>query len=169
MHSLYLHKKKDPTGLIEYIYRFDEHTYSPANQILTRLFRQMIIAAEESLVDLEVEYIDAHMAKMLGVRRSQEVLELLGAKRGQIRENKKGDFVLSRIFRVPLTKDALLYFKRIQDLEELNAYRMFAGDRVKIEVYFAKTMKAYFTAEEEAKFIDLLKEERLSTKVLDNK
>lgn len=166
MHTLYLHKKKDPFGLIEYIYRFDEHTYSPANQILTRLFRQMIIAAEQSLEELEVEYIDAHLAKMLGLHRSLEVLELLGAKRGTMRENKKGDFVLSRTFRVPLTKEALDYFKRIQDLEELNAYRMFDGDNVKVEVYFAKTMKAHFTDEEEKKFIDLLQEERIPIKVL---
>lgn len=167
MHTLYLHKKKDQSGFIEYIYKFDEHTYSPANQILTRLFRQMIIAVEESLEELEVEYIDTHMAKMLGLRRSQEVLELLGAKRGHIRENKKGDIVLSRIFRVPLTQEALLYLKRIQDLEELNAYRMFSGDRVKVEVYFAKTMKAHFSDEEEVKFIELLREERLPIKVLE--
>ncbi len=166
MHNLYLHKKNDLSSSVEYTYRFDEHTYSPANQILTRLFRQMILAVEENLEELEVEYIDAHMAKMLGLRRSQEVLELLGAKRGQVQENKKGNFVLSRTFRVPLTKDALLYFKRIQDLEELNAYRMFAGYQVKVEVYFAKTIKAYLSHEEEAKFMELLREERIPIKVL---
>lgn len=166
MHHLYLIKNEKNQALSEYIYRFDDHTLSPANQVLTRLFRQMILAVEEELTALEAEYIDHQMVQLVGLKRAQEILSLLGATKDTIKENRKGDVVLSRSFRSQLSPSALHYFKRIQDLEELSAYRLYANDTLKVEVYFGKEMKAQFTPEEEAKFLKLIKEERIPIKVL---
>lgn len=166
MHHLYLIKSKINATTVQYSYRFEDHTLSPANQVLTRLFRQMILAVEDQLTTLEVEYIDHQMVKLVGSKRAQEILSLLGASKDNIKENKKGDVVLSRSFTAPLTMQALHYFKRIQDLEELSAYRLSSGSNVKIEVYFANEMKGWFTNEEEEKFLAFIAEERIPIKVI---
>jgi len=168
VHHLYLIKSKTHDHTSQYTYRFDDHTLSTANQVLTRLFRQMLLAVEDGLTTLEVEYMDHHMVKLVGSRRAQEILSLLGASKDNIEENKKGDVVLSRTFRSNLTPEALHYFKRIQDLEELNAYRLIANNTVKVEVYFVKEMKAWFTVEEEERFLGLIEEDRIPIKIIED-
>ncbi|RKD25509.1 hypothetical protein BEP19_00760 [Ammoniphilus oxalaticus] len=165
-HHLYLLKNEASDTLTTYTYRFDDHTFSPANQVLTRLFRQMILAVESELTLLEAEYIDHQMVQLVGLKRAQEILALLGANKQNIVENKKENIVLSRSFRVPLTAEALHYFKRIQDLEELSAYRLCSDQTVKVEVYFAKEMKASFTGQEEERFLQLIADESLPIRVL---
>lgn len=166
MHHLYLMKNKQNEQLTQYTYRFDDQPLSPANQALTRLFRMMILAVEDELTTLEVEYIDHQMLKLVSSKRAQEILSLLGATKDNMIENKKGDVVLSRMFSSPLTPEALHYFKRIQDLEELSAYRLLANSIKKVEVYFAKEMKGWFTPREEEKFLSLMEEERIPIKVI---
>lgn len=167
MHHLYLHKKSfENHQRVQYMYLFADHGLSPANQILTRLFRQMILAVEDRLTAIEVEYIDVFLAKNLGAERSKQLLQLLGATKENIRENKKGDVVLSRRFRAPVTPEALHYFKRIQDLEELSAYALFADQEKKVEVYFAKHMSVTLNPTEEERFLQLLDEDRIRYKTV---
>lgn len=166
MHHLYLIKTRKSQNVTEYLYRFDDHTLSPANQVLTRLFRQMILAVEDELTSLEAEYIDHQMVQLVGLKRAQEILLLLGANKSNMVENRKGNVVLSRTFKSALTTERLHYFKRIQDLEELSAYRLYTQDSLKVEVYFAKEMKAQFTPEEEKRFIQLIEEDRIPVKII---
>lgn len=166
MHHLYLRRQKQDDQRVQYTYQFDDHGLSPANQILTRLFRQMILAVEESLTSIEVEYVDVFLAKQLGPQRAKQLLSLLGAKKENIVENKKGEVVLSRIFQAPLTEEALHYFKRIQDLEELSAYALCSVEEKKVEVYFAKFMRVNVNPMEEERFFQLLDEDRIRYKVV---
>ncbi|MEW9672825.1 hypothetical protein [Ammoniphilus sp. 3BR4] len=167
MHHLYLRKKSQAEQQrVQYTYLFDDHGLSPANQILTRLYRQMILAVEESLTAVEVEYVDIFLAKNLGAERAKQLLQLLGATKENIRENKKGEVVLSRSFRAPLTPEALHYFKRMQDLEELSAYALYSDQEKKVEVYFAKHMTVMLNPAEEDRFFKLLEEDRIRYKTV---
>ncbi len=165
MHHLYLRRKQDESK-IEFEFLFEDHTLSPANQIVTRLFRQMLLTVESELTTLEVEYVDVLLAKQLGIQRSTELLQRLGATKDNIRENRKGNVILSRSFRAHITEQALHYFKRIQDLEELSAYSFWALGEKKVEVYFARRISAFFTSLEEAKFLQLLEEDRIRYKIV---
>ncbi|WP_134698551.1 hypothetical protein [Ammoniphilus sp. YIM 78166] len=165
MHHLYLRRKQNES-IIEIEFLFEDHTLSPANQIVTRLFRQMLLAVESKLTTLEVEYVDVLLAKQMGIGRSTELLQRLGATKDNIRENRKENVVLSRSFRAPLSGEALQYFKRIQDLEELSAFSFWALEEKKVEVYFARRISAFFTSLEEAKFLQLLEEDRIRYKIV---
>jgi|GEM_PF-5618948 len=165
VHNLFLRRKEIDQNTLQYTYIFQDQPLSPANQIITRLFRQMILAVEESLDGLEVEYVDAFMAKQMGARRAAELLTLLGANSKNITDNKRGEFVLSRTFRTNLREEALVYFKQIKDLEDLSAYRLLSGDTVKVEVYFAKTMSVWVNQKEEEKLLALLEDDRIPYKV----
>ncbi|HJV46955.1 MAG TPA: hypothetical protein VJ824_14650 [Bacillota bacterium] len=165
MNHLLLKKNVISEQLVKYDYIFAEHGFSPAHQILTRLFREMILAVQESLDQLEVEYVDHRMAKELGIKKAQQILNQLGATKDNIIENKHGDVVLSRSFSAPLSSEALDYFKALQDLEELAAYRLLSGQQVKVEVFFVKTMSVYLNPEEEQHFFERLDEVRMIYKV----
>ncbi|MBP1932846.1 hypothetical protein [Ammoniphilus resinae] len=167
VHHLFLRRKEIDQNRINYTYIFQDQPLSPANQIVTRLFRQMILAVEESLDGLEVEYVDAFMAKQMGARRAAELLTLLGANSENITENKRGEVVLSRTFYTNLREEALTYFKQIKDLEDLSAYRFFSGNTMKVEVYFVKTMSIWVNPKEEEKLLALLEEDRIPYKVFE--
>lgn len=166
MHHLFLRKKDLSETITSYTYVFGDQGFSPANQIMTRLFREMLLSVEDGLDELEVEYVDIKMAKEMGLTKAKSILGLLGATPENIRMNKREDVVLSRSFRTAISPGALDYFKQLKDLEELSAYRLFSCGQVKLEVYFAKTMSAFVNADEEKSLFQRLQAERLRYKII---
>jgi hypothetical protein len=150
----YTHDAEDE---IIYEYNFYDNKFAPGNLVVRKIFMAMLNASRHLLTHLEVEYNDAMLVEKMG-KRAAELLRFLGANKENVRENKSGEVVVSRVFRAELTEERFAYFYHLTDLSQLAHYRLLQGDNERIVFYFNQYLKLCIPKAEEHLFLAQLKE-----------
>jgi hypothetical protein len=150
-------------GEIIYEYNFYDNKFAPSNLVVRKIFMAMLNATKHRLTHLEVEYNDNMLADKLG-KRAAELLRFLGANRDNVRENKSGEAVVSRIFRAELTEERFDYFYHLTDLSLLSHYKLLEQEQERIVFYFNQYLTLTIPTQEEQLFLDQLKELQVPNK-----
>ncbi|UFJ41575.1 hypothetical protein LOK74_03315 [Brevibacillus humidisoli] len=159
----YRHQRGDEVVLE---YNFYDHQFAPTNLVVRKLFMAMLDAARNRLTNLEIEYNDHMLAEKLG-RRAVEVLQLLGASRETMRENKSEDGVTySRTFTAALTEERFQYFYQLQDIAQFPCYRLLEGGRQRVVFYFNQYLSLHLPEKELPQFFQRLQEVQVPFQII---
>ncbi|MBN6186079.1 hypothetical protein JQN58_03635 [Aneurinibacillus sp. BA2021] len=170
MQYLYLHRLEQPEkDKVSYVYQFDAHGLSPSNLVLRNLFSCMLKTVEQELTDIEIEYNDIEMAKLVGMEAAVAFLTAMGAREVEQKEYRQNGVLLSRTFTAVLTPERLAFFFNLRDLDIAYRLRFMSDGEERIHMYFAKTLSCTFSTEDEAAFTALLAAQHVPHKVLEGK
>lgn len=168
MQYLYLHRVEHQRR-VEYIYRFDDHRLSPNNLVIRKLFYTMLTMWQDKVTEVEIEYSDVEMVKIVGMEKAIAFLEVMGARNAAQQEYRRDGVLLSRTFTAKVTPERLGAFFQLQDLDAVYRLRFLANGEECIHLYFAETLRCWLSLDEEKAFLTLLSENRVPHKVLATK
>lgn len=170
MQYLYLHRiEREENQAVEYVYQFDAHGLSPSNLVLRNLFFCMLDSVKTDLTEVEIEYNDAEMVKLVGMETAVSFLTVMGAREAKQIEYKQDGIVLSRTFTAKLTPSRLAYFFSLRDLDIVYRLRFMSGHKERVHMYFAKTLSCVLLQENETAFLACLSAQHVPHKVLEGK
>lgn len=152
-------------GDIVFEYNFYDNTFAPSNLVVRKVFMAMLASIHFRLTHLEVEYNDSMIADKLG-KRAGEILRLLGATSDNLKEEKSGDVVVSRMFRAELTPERYGYFYHLLDISELPHYKLLENEKERIVFYFNQYVKLSLPSGEETLFYAKLREFQVPYKLV---
>ncbi len=159
--TLYRHEA-DGEAVLEY--NFYDHQFAPTNLVVRKVLMAMLASVKERLTHLEVEYNDRMLADKFG-KRASELLRFLGASKENMRENRNGDEVISRIFRAELTDERYDYFYQLKDVSELSHYRLLEESRDRVVFYFNRYLMIRIPLAEEESFYQQLAQLQVPNRV----
>ncbi|WP_027417821.1 hypothetical protein [Aneurinibacillus terranovensis] len=166
MQYIFLQRVHDSAGTVKYVYHYDDHTLSPGNLVLRNLFFCMLDTVEDEVDEIEVEYNDVEMVKVMGLERAVAWLKKMGADTVKQTEKWEKGILLSRTFIVPATQERLEYLHTVKDLDEVYCLRLLGKGREKICNYFSTTLSLSIPGEKEAGFLSLLQKRNVPHKIL---
>ncbi|CEH28494.1 hypothetical protein [Aneurinibacillus migulanus] len=168
MQYLYLHRVTQPEKqAVQYVYQFDDHNLSPSNLVIRKLFYCMLDMLQEELTEVEIEYNDAEIVKLVGMEQAVAFLTAMGAREAEQLEYRQEGVLLSRTFTTELTPARLEYFYSLRDLDIVYRLRFLNNEEERIQIYFTKTLSCLLPEVKEEAFLAHLTEQRVPHKVLE--
>ncbi|MGC5327581.1 hypothetical protein [Brevibacillus sp. SYSU BS000544] len=161
-------QRKEHAGEAIITYSFYDNKFASGNLVVRKLYMAMLTSVEQRLSHIEVEYNDLMVAETLG-KRAAEVLQRLGATKDNLRENRSGDTIVSRIFRSELTEDRYSYLYYFDDLARLAHYSFLEEDVTRVHFYFSQYLELQIPLAEEENFYQELTNAQVPYKLIRTK
>lgn len=134
MHSIVLYQHVS-NGEEAFEYNFYDHKFAPTNLIVRKVLMAMMDSTRQHLTHLEIEYNDGMLVEKLG-KKAVDTLQLLGASKANLKENKSGEVTYSRTFTAELTPERYEFMYLLPDVATFSRYRLLEGEQERVIFHF---------------------------------